>query len=219
MNDLEIIGILKQNKEFKNYRELCKKLNWKITSGDCKKAQFKELSRYCKWGKDGYKIKIKKVFENPIPKLSKKKKYKRKYGKNLKIPRDKWDNIGVYIIIDRDRNCYIGSTIAGFYKRYVQHWKGKNPVMKHTYDLLHKSSSKFKILEDMTGKSEQEIREKENYYIQLYKNDDKYTLINHYEFVNIPKPKKEKMKTIKIKVKESEYDSTLEKLKELHLID
>ena len=45
MNDLEIIEILKRNKEFKNYRDMCQKLNWKVTSGDSKKAQFNNLSR------------------------------------------------------------------------------------------------------------------------------------------------------------------------------
>lgn len=80
MNDLEIIGILKQNKEFKNYRELCKKLNWKVTSGNSKKAQFNALSRYCKWGKDGYKIVIKEIFEKPIAEIS-----KGKFKKDIEI--------------------------------------------------------------------------------------------------------------------------------------
>ena len=48
---------------YKNFRELCEELNWKVGTGKQKKLQLEELSRLCNWHKDGNKITIDKVFE------------------------------------------------------------------------------------------------------------------------------------------------------------
>jgi hypothetical protein len=54
---------------FKNYKELCLELGLEVKkSVDTKNAQFKELSRYCKFNKIGHKIIIEEVYEKPLPK-------------------------------------------------------------------------------------------------------------------------------------------------------
>ncbi len=50
--------------QFKNYKDLCIQMGLEIKkSTNSKKAQFKELSRYCKYSKSGQKIIIEEVFE------------------------------------------------------------------------------------------------------------------------------------------------------------
>ena len=49
--------ILLEQRVYKNYKQLCKAMNWKVTSSDSKNKQFKELTSICKWHKEGNKIK------------------------------------------------------------------------------------------------------------------------------------------------------------------
>lgn len=51
--------------KIKNYKELCDIMNWKITSGDSKKSQLKELDTLCEYHKEGNKFIIDKVFKKP----------------------------------------------------------------------------------------------------------------------------------------------------------
>ena len=50
-------------KMYKNFRELCEELNWKVGTGKQKKLQLEELSRLCNWHKEGNKIVIDEIFE------------------------------------------------------------------------------------------------------------------------------------------------------------
>lgn len=53
---------LKEGQIFKNYKELCNAMNWKVYSGgNGKIAQLKELDTICKWHKEGQKIVIDEV--------------------------------------------------------------------------------------------------------------------------------------------------------------
>ena len=52
-----------ERKIYKNYRDLCEELGWKIGTGKQKKLQMEELSRLCDWHKDGNKIVIDEIFE------------------------------------------------------------------------------------------------------------------------------------------------------------
>ena len=51
----------------KNYKELCRYLEWNTTTGNAKKSQFKDLERYCKYHKEGQKMVVDEVFETPLP--------------------------------------------------------------------------------------------------------------------------------------------------------
>lgn len=65
MENKNITNLLKENMVFKNYKELCKYLNWKVTTGTAKKAQLKQLETMCEYHKEGNSINIDKVFKEP----------------------------------------------------------------------------------------------------------------------------------------------------------
>ena len=58
-------------KIYKNFRELCEELNWKVGTGKQKKIQLEELSRLCSYHKDGNKIVIDEIFEVAKEKVDK----------------------------------------------------------------------------------------------------------------------------------------------------
>ncbi|ARJ76184.1 MULTISPECIES: hypothetical protein [Bacillus] len=64
------IEVLTSGKTFKNYKVLCGELGLEVKrSGDSRKAQFKELERYCTYSKVGHSIIIEEVFEQPLQKI------------------------------------------------------------------------------------------------------------------------------------------------------
>lgn len=52
----------------KNYKELCAILDVPVKSGNTKKAQLKELERYCKYTKEGYSFVIIEIYDTVLPK-------------------------------------------------------------------------------------------------------------------------------------------------------
>ena len=54
-----------EQRDYKNYKELCKAMNWSITGGDTKVKHLKELDSLCKWHKEGNKIVIDKIYSQP----------------------------------------------------------------------------------------------------------------------------------------------------------
>lgn len=62
----------------KNYKELCGLLDCKVSAGDSKKAQLKELERHVKYHKEGNKFIIDKIFEKPKDKQDNRKNNKGK---------------------------------------------------------------------------------------------------------------------------------------------
>ena len=132
---------------------------------------------------------------------------------NFKVDYNKRNNTGVYIIIDEDKNCYIGSTIRGFRHRFRRHWNGHSEYMRYTYNLLHDNNGNFYILEDMTGKSEHEIRKREDELIREYEENPEYNVINRLCGVaGFNGERIDKLK--KIKIKESNYFDAIRILNE-----
>lgn len=217
-------------KTYKNYKELCVAMKWKITGGSSKKSQFKELSRYCNWHKEGNKIIIDNIFDSVKEKID-----MRKYNKNsnrkgkfktyyqFNINQEQFNNKGIYYILNKEtKEIYIGSTIAGFRTRFQKHYMGYDKSMKHTYDLLH-SGGEFNILYDMTNIIDEElIRMVENEYIQYFKHYTDYNVINHKNEAYSVKNKKEniKYKSLRnVKVKEEDYYFAISLLKQYGLIN
>lgn len=58
---------LKRGMMIKNYKELCKLLEIEEKEGNSKKAQFKEMARFFKFSKKGYKFKVEKIYKEPLP--------------------------------------------------------------------------------------------------------------------------------------------------------
>lgn len=54
---------------FKNYKQLCKFMEWKVKTGKSKIAQMKEFDTICKWHKEGNKIVIDEVYSKSIDKV------------------------------------------------------------------------------------------------------------------------------------------------------
>lgn len=189
-----------EKKTYKNYKELCKAMNWEIKDGNSKKAQFKELDTLCNYHKEGYKIIIDKIFDIKKEKIDGRINNKggnnSKIFKNFDIPKEHDNSIGVYKIIDKNNNIYIGSTTVSFRERFKQHNK-YNEDMKHTYNLLHNGGI-FKIIEVMNNSSKIEIRKREQFYITKYINDKNYNVINRDKEVGYIGKKKTKFKNIKI---------------------
>jgi group I intron endonuclease len=87
---------------------------------------------------------------------------------------------GVYGIFFPENHVYIGSTITNIHVRFrvhrhaLQSGNHDNNKMQELWDKY--GDAKFVILEDMSGKSEHEVREKEQYYIEQLQGE--YTLCN-----------------------------------------
>ena len=54
-----------EQRDYKNYKELCKAMNWSTTGGNTKTKYLKELDSLCKWHKKGNKIVIDEIYSKP----------------------------------------------------------------------------------------------------------------------------------------------------------
>lgn len=220
--NVELLDLLGEGEY--TYKELCD-MNIFVDgakTGNTKKAQITDLKQYFEIDDTSKRGKINILYKREE---FKKKKFTRvrKYKdfQNLNVDCEQWNSKGVYIIIDDEKNCYIGSTVNGFRNRFLEHWYLSHKEMQHTYDLLRKNNAKFMILEDMTGVDENEIRKMEQVYLDKYSNDDNYNVINRYSYVVGLKPKKVKSKKVKyrnIKVKEEDYEKVIELLKNNNIL-
>lgn len=114
---------LKKGMIIKNYKELCKLLEIEEKRGNSQKAQYKEMARYFRHKKIGYKFKIMEIYKEPLPIINGRGKNPNSHGNNvkpqpqLKILQEHYKSIGVYAIIS-NHQIYIGSTISGFKTRF-----------------------------------------------------------------------------------------------------
>lgn len=201
-----------EQKIYKNYKELCGAMGWMVASGCSKKSQFKDLERYCNFHKEGQKIVVDEVFENPLPSNS-------KSGRPTSIisefciDEDKFNNGGIYRI-QLDNEIYIGSTV-NFRQRFNTHKSKSNTKLPQTKDLIERGGQMF-ILHDMTGIEDIELlRMVEEEYILFFTHETDYDVINRR--INTPvfeKPKKSKIKYKSIKIEEDRLSEILEILDE-----
>ena len=196
-------------KIYKNYKELCKAMGWKITNGSGKKRHLKLLDSLCKYHKEGNKFVIDEVFENPIPIKDGRVGNFKNYPQ-FKVNKDKWYNKGVYMI-KLDNQVYIGSTV-NFRERFIGHRRKGKGGMEHTQELLN-NGGEFFILHDMNDIEDIElIRMVEEEYILFYTHETDYDVINRRIGTSASKEPKVKYKSIR--VEEEHYEEILELLKE-----
>lgn len=205
-----------------NQRELCDILGVPYKSqGSSRECQLNDFKRYFNWEKSGHKFIITDIYDTPLEKIIKRNNnlghYKLDNG-TYQVEKELNTKYGVYKIQLGD-DVYIGSTIRGFRNRYRQHYQNRDNLMPHTQKMLQ-SGAKFKVVwvapKDST---EDEIRIKEQYFIEQYKLNGQYNVLNSKD-VDIPKYRKSKTKIKKkrIAVKEDDYELVKILLKE-HNID
>ena len=197
-------------KTYKNYKELCKAMEWEEKACNSRVSQLKELGSLCEYHKEGNKFVIDEVFENPIPIKDGRGGKQPSNFPQFKINEDKWYNKGVYMI-KLDNQVYIGSTV-NFRNRFMQHLRGDLDYMKHTYELLN-NGGEFFILHDMSDIEDIElIRQVEEEYILFYTHETDYDVTNRRMGTFATKEPKIKYKSIR--VEEEHYEEILELLKE-----
>lgn len=227
------ISKLTLNQTFKNYKEMCSILEMPVKTGNGKRAQINELSRFCVLTNQGQKITVAEIFEEPLEKIDNRGTgNNRKEFPNFLVSKGDEGKTGVYKIT-LNNDMYIGSTTTSFRRRFIQHRKynSRSPL---TSDML-KNNAVFDILEICEGLTEPQIRELENQYIEEYKKNSNWNVVNtNYAWSHAPsnKPKKQKYprkipkqkvfkqkyRNIKFKVKAEDYNKTMILLKELNLI-
>ena len=106
------------------------------------------------------KEKIKNSFDCPII-------YNRNTSMNSK---------GVYYILDRNKNIYVGSTNVSFKKAYGQHKYTDNTLESKA---ITSKDHTFGVLCDMSDVDDVElIKAKEKKYIDYFANNEEYNLVN-----------------------------------------
>ena len=205
------IGNLKEGMVVKNYKKLCKLLEIEVKSGNTKISQMKELETFCSFHRNGQKIIIDKIYDNPIPKEDGRTLRKINSYPNFNVNEDEVESIGVYKI-ELGNYIYIGSTVVSFKRRFKEHTFNNNKLI--TKEMI-KNGAIFTILQNCDGMSEPEVRLVENIWIEEYKNNPNYILVNSnkaYSYsdkkqnkINKPKPPKYKS----IKVNENDYEKLL----------
>jgi len=213
------VKYLKKNMIISNYKKLCEILEENIKTGGAKINQLNYWNDYFKYHKDGNKFIIDEIYIEPLEKIDERKKKSggannRKEFPNFLISKEDETKIGVYKIV-LNNNIYIGSTIASFRKRFLEHNNEKYNNVPFTSNML-KEGAIFKILELCEGLTEIQIRTKENQYIKQYREDDSWNIINSRGAWDYAK--KQKFKTIKIQVKEEDYENVLMFLQENNLV-
>lgn len=191
-------------KTYKNYRELCKVMNWKVASSNSKTKQFKELDSLCKWRKEGNKIIIDEIYSEPKKIVDNRSNNgKTKILSQFKVPKEDWYKGGIYKI-QFENKVYIGST-KDFRNRYKKHLREDEEELPHIWELLKEDNHTFEILEVV--KDIKELNNKEQYYIDLYSKDNNYIVINKRRAF------KEKHEAKNIKVSKEDYEKAIEILK------
>ena len=218
MNIEKLKKYLETNNVISNYRKVCEELDEKVLTGNAKISQLKELERYFCFNKQGNKFVFTEVYSEPKEKVDGRKNTKgnnRKIFSSFLIPREDENKIGVYKIV-LDNNIYIGSTIDGFRNRFRNHNNEYSNNVPFTFDMLNDSAT-FDIIEICEGLQESQVRNIENKYMQQYREDEDWNLINSNDAWSYTK--KQKFKTIKIQVKEEYYNKVLKFLQDNNLVD
>ena len=108
------------------------------------------------------------------------------------LPDEEYNNsIGVYKIV-LDNKIYIGSTVSGFRARFLSH---KNKGNKLETRQLLKQGAVFDIIQICDGMEESEIIQIENKWIEEFRNNPDWIVVNQVDHVRI---KGEQVKKTKI---------------------
>ena len=212
------MGILEVGKYYKNLKEICAKTGIEYKdNNNGRKAIIKQIERFYLLERDGNGYWIKEKYDVPKDKIDNRKNnsghHRKKYYSNFNISEENENKIGVYTII-LDNKIYIGSTIVGFRHRFKEHIKYNN--LLPTKNMLENGGI-FTILEICDRLDEPTVRRIENQYIQEYRNNENWDVINKRDAWSFQKSLKIKYKKIKIKykmikVKQDNYEDAIKLL-------
>lgn len=197
----------------KNYKELCALLGEEVKTGKSKQLQIDNMKRFFEWEKAGQKFIITDIYDTPLPKVDGRSSGNYRAGiiNTYNVPKTLSHKTGVYKI-QKNNLVYIGSTKVGFRERYTQHCR-ESSCMKHTRNLL-KNGGKYSIIWIANNNdTEQDIRKKEQYYLELYRSHG-YTIINKEEVLAMDKAK---VRTKNIKVKKEDYNKAIQILNDQNI--
>jgi hypothetical protein len=199
---------IEKGMKIKNYKALCELIGENITNGNSKKAQMKNIERYLELEKEGHSFHIKDVYKKVDKKVDK----RVNEDSNFLPDESQWRDSGVYCI-KLDNKIYIGSTTRGFRIRFNQHKRGSDNAVK-TKKMLERGAT-FDILWTAKDEDEPTIRKIEQEYIEEYRKNPNWEVVNSYTTFSY-KVKKKKYK--RIKVEESNFKKALELLRDNGLI-
>jgi len=210
------MGILEVGKYYKNLKEICAKTGIEYKdNNNGRKAIIKQIERFYLLERNGNGYWIKEKYDVPKDKIDNRKNnsghHRKKYYSNFNISEENENKIGIYTII-LDKKIYIGSTIVSFRHRFKEHIKFNNSLPTK---YMLENDAKFSILEICDGLDEPMIREIENQYIQEYKDEENWNVVNKrdaWSIRKIFKVKKIKMKYKTIKIKQDNYEDAIKLL-------
>ena len=145
----EVCGILEVNKETLKKIEQKEQLNNRLKEKGYEFVSKNKKGRNCEY-----------VIRKCEPEIS-------EIDKNFNVEREFWKSIGIYKI-ELGNEIYIGSTIAGFRKRYMGHLR--KPTNEDVGRILNEGAI-FSIMQICDGMDEDDIRRIEDNYIEEYKNN------------------------------------------------
>ena len=187
--------------------------------GDSKEKQLKKIKSLCRLKtkeiitgkKKNYAYIIEEIYQEPKEIIDNRKNNKgrpTKYlDKQFKVPKEDWYKNGIYKI-QFENKVYIGST-KDFRYRYMRHLSVDKKEMPHVWELLKEEEHIFEVLEVVENIEELNIREQ--YYIDLYLNDNNYIVVNK-QCAYKEKILKEH-ETKYIKVSKEDYEKAIEILR------
>lgn len=162
--------------EIKNYKEFCKLLEEPVCGGRSKVFQMKHWESVIDFqrnNKVGYKINNIRNMEDYIPHLP------RKFvvgTECFKVPYNDAHKAGVYIIHNND-NAYIGSS-KDLHNRFREHYSNLGNKYKKTCAILHNNGVFEALWIGEDNVTSQELVDKEQYYLDYYKNIGIYNIVN-----------------------------------------
>ena len=173
--------MLELNKEY-SYGALTREiLNEEPKKGGSKTKQMKQIESLYKVKQKGRKYILIEKYNNPLLIRDGRGKHNKKHYEQY-LPNEKYNcSIGVYKIV-LDNQIYIGSTTFGFRKRFIGHRSKFNTLP--TKEMLDNGGT-FDILQICNGMDENEIRHIEDSYIEEYRNNPNWIVVNELKNVAI----------------------------------
>lgn len=173
---------LEIGKRYGSYRELIQVLGESPKGGNSKKAQLKIVDSKVDYHRDGHAFVIDGMKEvadivadgrgkNP----SSHQNQRPIDHKNLLVPAEDWDSVGVYKIVCND-NMYIGSTARGFRWKFMK-YREKDSDNRNARSALSNGGT-FEVLEVMNGKSMEQIRARQKEFILQYIKEGEVEIVN-----------------------------------------